>query len=666
MEIDHTHNGTDLNNPSQVAHLSHSHVEMHPDFNHTLRFGENSVNHVQDIVPSDEDYNFRCRHLINSYTLKAPLGQNVELHKDYYFVPHMAILPFNSERIKEAPKTGDDVPEDADTVIQGLNKHIAMVLPSFTSDIETEGLALFRYLFLAKSFFSRGSLLNYLGYSPTRVNFALSVSLEAGSITVIGDIDKVIDSFFSQISSRDPGITIETNGNIKGYPTTLRWINDDPTNSNSFYSFRDCVNFIFSHISDIVGIHFTTNGSPMTGFNCSHNLSKFIDNDPFNFERLCAYAIVQAHYYTNDNVDYVYNAEMFRNYISALITTCYGGVNDSFSWNGLYLPYDYLSGRYFINMFNSVEDDSELLTSPNGIYLAFYAYIQTLFQFRNSLRFVDYFTGARTRPLAVGEEGVAVNDGFVSAVDIAREMQRTRYLNAVNRAGRNTEDYNRGIFGVTPGYDYHNPMWLGSTSDVIYSSDVENTGSAQYDNEYSVTSTFKSNADKYAFTFKSAVYGTLIGIEYVDIKRSYTDTRDRSFFRQNRYDGFIPQMQFVGDQPIYKKELGMEVSIDDAGGTFGYTTRDMQYKCAVSRSVGGFDGQLPGWAFSMNPQTMSVRSFEFFEISPDFIRARPAEFDIFYQKLLYYSDSSYFHFIVFQTSDINVDRPMIMNPQILG
>lgn len=249
---------------------------------------------------------------------------------------------------------------------------------------------------------------------------------------------------------------------------------------------------------------------------------------------------------------------------------------------------------------------------------------------------------------------------------MAREMQRTRYLNAVNRAGRNPEDYNRGIFGVTPGYDYHNPMWLGSTSDVIFSSDVENTAAAQYDKEFAVTSAFKSNADKYAFKFKSAVYGTLIGIEYVDIKRSYTDTRDRSFFRQNRYDGFIPQMQFIGDQPIYKKELGLEVSIDDPGGTFGYTTRDMQYKCAVSRSVGGFDGALVGWSFSMNPSTMRVRAFENFEISPDFIRARPAEFDQLYQNLLYFSDRSYFHFIVFQTSDINVDRPMIMNPQILG
>lgn len=664
MEIDHTHNGTDLNNPSQVAHLSHSHVEMHPDFNHTLRFGENSVNHVQDIVPSDEDYNFRCRHLINSYTLKAPLGQNVELHKDYYFVPHMAILPFNSERIKEAPKTGDDVPEDADTVIQGLNKHIAKILPSFDSPIVTDGLALFRYLFLAKTFFSRGSLLNYLGYSPSRVTFTLNVDFAAGSLTTSGEIDNVIDNFFSNISSHSPRIQIETNGLIKGFPPVLNWNNNSDT--NSFYSLRDCVNFIFAHISDIVDITLWTDGQIMQGFYCKHDLYKFIDDDPFNFERLCAYAIVQAHYYTNDNVDYVYNAEMFRNYISALLVAFIDINSDTFSWNGLSLPYDYLSGHFFSRVFDDCDGDPEIFISSSPAYLALFAYIQCLFQFRNSLRFVDYFTGARTRPLAVGEEGVAVNDGFVSAVDMAREMQRTRYLNAVNRSGRNTEDYNRGIFGVTPGYDYHNPMWLGSTSDVIYSSDVENTGSAQYDNEYSVTSTFKSNADKYAFTFKSAVYGTLIGIEYVDIKRSYTDTRDRSFFRQNRYDGFIPQMQFIGDQPIYKKELGMEVSIDDAGGTFGYTTRDMQYKCAVSRSVGGFDGQLPGWAFSMNPQTMNVRSFEFFEISPDFIRARPAEFDIFYQKLLYYSDSSYFHFIVFQTSDINVDRPMIMNPQILG
>lgn len=646
MEINHTHNGTDLNNPQERAHLSHSKVTMHPDFNHTLRFGENTPHFAMEVVPSDEKFQFRCSHNINSYTLKAPLGQSVELHKDYFLVPHQCLLPLNSEKILQAPKTGDDVPEDADTVTRNLWRSVRQALElDYTDSV----WSFVKLLWVLRTFYSRGSLINYLGYSPERAIF----NVVAFGEDIDGSADDILEFYIPvMLSGRQITIT------LSGYENDPLTFNDNYPESGDFSTRRDFIEFVFSHISDIIS--FQTDFS--AGFSCHYLGRNPIDQDPFNYDKLCAYQIVNSHYYTNDNVDYVYNSDMFRQYIKALVNT-YESELPTFEWNGINMQYDSLSGRFM---------DAMLARLPGAIiggieYQTGLAYFDSIFGFRQSLRFVDYFTGARTRPLAVGEEGVAVQEGFVNAVDMAREMQRVRYLNAVGKSGRNPEDYNESLFGTKMDYDYHNPMWLASTSDVIYNSITENTGSEQYDSDsIAKTGEFKSNANRFAFEVNVDVYGIVIGIEYCDIKRVYTDVRDRSFFVANRYDRFIPQMQFIGDQPIYKKELGYDFSIDSVASTFGYTTRDMHYKCAVSRAVGGFDGALPGWSFVANPSNFGKLNHLGMQINPEFIRARSTEFDQFYLRLSGFSPRNYFHFIVFQVNDIEIYRPMIQNPQILA
>lgn len=669
MDINHTHNGTAVNNPEQTPKVSHSHIEQHPSFFHTLRFGQNTPNKVQDIVPSDEDYSFKCAHRVDSYTLGAPLGQNIELHKDYFMVPRLAVLPFNSDKIDSAPKTGDDVPVDANTVVFNFWSSWETILTSIGTDGVDSAIDVFKTLWILGNIYSRGSIINYLGYSPTRLLVSATVDV-SGTPKVYTDTtpDLFIEGVLGQLSAVSLVITVKDGDSTKD----LYFSPGSFGTSSDFRDIRDVYYFVLSNLSGITSV------TP-TGFTCSITNFQVVPLEhignieaPFNYERLCAYALIQAHYYTNDNVDYVYSADMLRNFMKACIhdfvSYGYTDPGSTFEWNGINLEYDYFSGHYLSAILNELVGDpsglSEFFLSFDDILPAI-AYIEQLVTFRNSLRFVDYFTGARTRPLAVGEEGIKVNDGFVSAIDTAREMQRVRYLNAVNRSGRTPEEYNKGIFGTTMGYDYHNPMWLGSTSDTIYTVETENTGSAQFEQNTTVTARMRSNADRYAFSFRSDVYGTLIGIEYCDIKRVYTDVRERNFFIKDRYDMFIPQMQFIGDQPIYKAELGLSRSIDNPEDVFGYTTRDSQYKMAISRAVGGFDGFLPGYSFALrafygNGNVSPV------VINPDFIRAKPSELDEFYPHLSYYSPAGYFHFIVFQDEEIHVDRPMIMNPQILG
>lgn len=69
-----------------------------------------------------------------------------------------------------------------------------------------------------------------------------------------------------------------------------------------------------------------------------------------DLRRMWAYQMVCYHYYTNDKVDYIYSAELFRQYINQLVT---GGATTNyatdycFNVNGLQYQYDALSAYCF-------------------------------------------------------------------------------------------------------------------------------------------------------------------------------------------------------------------------------------------------------------------------------------------------------------------------------
>lgn len=75
------------------------------------------------------------------------------------------------------------------------------------------------------------------------------------------------------------------------------------------------------------------------------------ESEPFNFGRCLAYQIVNAHFYTNDRIDYVYSADLYRDYISSLVTNLFQQSapdleNVYFIYNGIKCRYDWLSGYF--------------------------------------------------------------------------------------------------------------------------------------------------------------------------------------------------------------------------------------------------------------------------------------------------------------------------------
>lgn len=678
--------GTSANNTNPHVSKHHSRFPMKEVFFDTHRFGEYHPHFVVNAWES-EKHPVRCVSDTRSWTLKAPLMQDIVMNKDYFMVTQRAILPFQSERVRMNPNIGDDVPTDAYTSVSAFvqkvvdfatsfNSEIASYTPSGSPDsLKHTTLCLKKAIFL-ESIFSRGSLLASLG---SNLSSCLTVRNVSGSVITDRNIDKTIDECCRLIAA-----DIAANGPWKAridstaytiYLPSMIDRTDAVIRQSNPITLRD----FMQKIRDTSDWFFTVNGSFSYSLNGVIGASVsliYTDGDvPMDLARLWAYQLSCAEYFSNDKVDYIYSADLFRQYINSLCFAVFsneGTLYDNeakFDWNGIRLDFDYLSSHYFDELINR---NFSSIDSASQVPLL--QYFISLFGYKRSLRFKDYFTGARTRPLAlVGNSAsgvstdVPVVGGNVSVIDVTRSIQAQRFLNAVNASGRKFSEWIQAFFGVTPNKDMHEPIFLAHSSDNIFAADNENTGNAVFEDvggnnttQNNVTAVFRGRSNNYEYSVEVKEPCIILGVTSYDIERLYPDTIHRDFFIRDRYDMFNPMMQFIGDQPIYLHELEAGSSSASWDTPFGYTFRDMQWKTSFPRCAGAFgNGLLPGYAFVYQFDGRGP------VISPDFIRAKNAELDEFYLALTGYSLGTYFHFIMRQ---VNVDdsiRPMVAKPQIL-
>lgn len=334
-----------------------------------------------------------------------------------------------------------------------------------------------------------------------------------------------------------------------------------------------------------------------------------------------------------------------------------------FTYNGVKTDYDVLSASVMKLILTDAIDWFDTTGKINSIN-----YWINLLSWRRSLRYQDYFTGAKTRPLAPGDFSVAVDNNKVDVVNITKNIAFQRLANNVNRIGNRIEDWLEKIIGVGKVQpDYHNPMWLASTRSTIYAVKSENSNNSDVNNLPNITTSanFNGRDSEYEFTIHADRSCVIIGITYYDIRRAYSDGIDRMLSHVDRFDGFIPDMQFIGDQDI----KGQELSVLASDVPISYTLRNMEYKQVHDEAYGGFVENLPGFAFLYGYERVFDSNGEIlnsnFQLSPEFIRSRGDEFDKFYTSLTGYSNASYFHFIVKTYNEVNANRPMVYAPQIL-
>ena len=657
----------------------------------TERYGEYTPIIAFESVKEDK-LPIRLSHNLMSYTMKKPLMSELQKIKDLFAVPMEAILPLNWEKFYDNPVRGDDVSDVVGPAIptfwnkigNGVNGLFSNLITLLTNTSTTDAQALqatLRFLVIAEFFYSDGSLMATLGCHGSRYGrfddgnsrkFRIDDLVDVVCSGICDVSQSKLDYFtLTQLNIGDysvhPAIneyrdTVSNDGWVP-FRHALCLLRDDPTCyvKNVVLSSGASAGDLKAFLYNIIGPYlFEFTGSTV----------------PFNTQFLSAYQLCCSHYMTNDHVDFVYSAELYRQLIGHYLSK-FNSYTRTFTRNGISYQYDYLSG-HAIEMFLMYGSTASFyqgvltVTTAGDNYLALLGGLSAIFGFRRSLKYLDYFSGARTQPLAVVGTGasntsVAVNNNAVSVIDITRSIQAQRFLNSVNRIGHQFEKYLKGIFGGRmPAPDYHNPFHLANIMDVVYGDETQNTGDAQINpngpsENLPITTTLRSNSSKYMFEVNSDRPCVIIAITHYDVPRVHQYSMDRSFLHVNRFDYFNPFLQYTGDQPIYLQELGTHSFVPSSLLNFGYTMKHMEYKQLFNTCSGGFVDNLPGFIFPASDKRGSIVF-----LNEEWIRCVQSEFDNFYTSLTGYSLATYFHFVVDNFVDFSGSRPMSFAPQILG
>lgn len=634
-----------------------------------------------------------------SYTLDAPLMSQVWKNKEWFLVPKMAFLPNAWEKIYKQPKIGDDVDaqevgtsidaESWNEILKSVHKLLVKTaegIEEYLDEVKDDATNLLDYLFksliLNEYIFSYGSLLNRLGASMASLyinkfsytfdeifNQIIALFTDGGFRMYWEDDDEhyMVDFGMDREYSKPNSITMrealqKMRDNLEFhietiYPdSTSSGINVDTTTAGEIATLRSYFAIIYNKLEEL-GIQISIG---------NYDYSK-----PFNTERLWAYQFICAEYYTDDNVDYIYNDDIFREYISTLVKN-YGdegnldSVDYYYEYNGVKVPYDWCSAHFIKRILLYIEEISDL-TDSNNDYIACRTLFTALFNINRSLKYMDYFTGGRTRPLATNDVIVSVQSNQFRVLDLSKRTQETRFKMAVNRIGNKIDEYVEGLLGIRQAVDYHYALWIGKTTDVIHASETENTGTQQFELPYAVSSRFEGYSNQYGFEAKLDRDAILMGITYYDIERYYFRGVDRHFMHVNRFDMFNQFMQYTGDQPVFSEEYDAKLTGDNAT-YFSYKPAYEEFKEGINKADSGFILSLKGFIFlddvnEKNFFNKSTRAAQ--HLSPDFIRSKPTELDRFYSNLgTNFSLGTYFHFIVIYNNGDDAVRPMAYNPAL--
>lgn len=598
----------------------------------TQRFGQYEPFFVMEGVPGDT-IPLHSSHQVRSLPMMSPFLSSLTLSKDYFMIPMQSILPNTWEMIFTNPASGDDVPDDCNCVLP-LG---SITVPEY-SDFEpnVESLSKIKMIMAHELLFSNSSLLTQLGFSTYD-----NRPFDGFHKTFDDAFDKVLRDLYLS------GAVAET---------SKETVSKD---NCSLGAFVDFLRFNFPELTS-----FKVPTSVSTGL-----LSDWAQANDFvfttlfsdirlNISRILAYQLVCQQFYVNTKVDAIYNAQIYRDNFYYLLDTIYlseEGIHlplQTFSRNGINIPYDFFSEHYF-----SLITANCSLTSP-----ALADVVEYIFGIRRVLKFGDYFTSCRTQPLGTdvnGQMNAPVVGDKVAAIDMSKSIVMQRFLNNVVKLGNDFGEYLRGIFGTEPSPDYHFPKFISHQEFNVSGFEVSNTTNTAQGNQ---VTNLNTNDDKFAFEVRVDMPCIILGISNFNCPRVYLSKRNRFFFHYDRFDMFNPMLQYIGDQPVLSLENSLSPSSPDE--VYGYQSRNAEYKQNYSVASGGFVDKLPSWAF-VPDYYQDADLLTHFEQNSDAIRVYPFEFDKFFSTLSGQSLANGFHFIVVYNNKVMASRPMAVNPSIL-
>lgn len=631
----------------------------------TQAFGQYEPFEVIDVVAKDV-IPLATSHNVRSLPTNAPQLNPLKLNKDFFFVPMQAILPRTWEYIFRQPSQGDDVPDDAmcHFSFQFINTwftHIKTRLSVDNTSVTNVNIA---YLYLALSLeliLSRGSLVNMLGKT----------------------FDRDFDAFLDEVYNLDYQFTFASSGADNIYSTVV-----STTPRSKVIPRTQFFDLLRHYPESISSLSFLSNGSSTNNSAALLGIyRKYISLglfDATNFDavplevtnpeelsplkyghdirRVLAYQVCCSQFYTRGNIDAIYNAQLYRDNLFALMRTLSPTLQPQFmTINGVLLEYDICSNRYFSACTNALTN----IFPPNGnispaadFSRKGYLFLQYIFGIRPALVFGDYFTDSRTQPLATDDYNLPEQN--ISVFDINKSLVLQRFANTVVKLKNSFKDYLRSVFNSLPSPDYHFPKYIRGYEATISGNEV--AGTTPENNGHLVQNFVTGGSDE-VVEVEIDMPGVILGISYFTVPPLYMNYQERFWLHQSRHDDYNPMLQYLGDQKVYSLELNRpSTSIQDS---FAYNTRYAEYKQrygVVSGAIG--TAKLPGWVFVLDSKEDPVRK-DILHMDSRFVRFLPSDYDQMFPGLSGLSLGNRFHFIVMYNNQCVSSRNMLVNPQTL-
>lgn len=256
-----------------------------------------------------------------------------------------------------------------------------------------------------------------------------------------------------------------------------------------------------------------------------------------------------------------------------------------------------------------------------------------------------------------------------------------KYLERNNLAGSRLMERFLARFGNTPSsVALDMSEYLGGASRSLQIGDITSNNEQNGIDESEITNAFgtpsssrgtiqgqlggKSMSDISSgnISFHAKEFGTLIAIQTIRPNVFYYEGLTRDLTRgldSGKFDYFTPEMENLGYQPLYLRELFLPQAPANLNRIFGYQTRYADYK--MSKGVVAGDFVLDGTKEGMDSWYLSreLESEEAFELSPAFTTLSP------YPRLLLDRIFSvpgtigqYDHFNCFYNCEVHMSRPM--------
>lgn len=643
--------GNSINNLQNSAPISYNKFNEGYETSGTGRFADITPFFVMDSI-GDSYIELATPGKVVTQATRSPFMQSVKERYSFYSVPLSSIYHRTWSKFFPLPDKGDDVPDD---VRVGFKLHnFLSALKSITLKPVVDASTAYNtiiYIKFIEGFFSNGSLLSYLR-QPLPAEKVRGLSLDAlidiSYVTILSKFQQYVSS--NKLNPKIDLLIPYGNGSLSytirlDSLNKLRYIFDLIWSQNASFA-------VSSHNNSNDALYQSLQSLSFGDLNAAIPHVPQSDDTFYNLHRPIAYQMICAQFFSNETTDFIYSEELWRNNIDGLYMSLTGESLPSFTYNGFSVLYDCYS-EHLISKFS----DFNLIL-----------YLRPLLIFNQSLVFEDYFTGARTRQLAVSDITVPVDSTGkgVSAIDIAEKLSIARFAHAVNKTSSQLYAYLKGIFNIQMPIGDKMPRFIAEHSQYMGTSETTaTTANSDPDNPNTsvnngiglgqVSSKLVDSSNSTMYGFYCNLPSVVIGCLSFSIPYMYDKAIDRHVFHGDRFDMFQPYLQTIGDQAILPEELGL---FNSGQPLFGWTVRNAEYKVRFSNRVGGMVEYLPGYTIS-TPDVPGTK------ISPFFVRQSNLLFDEIFASLPNSSLAGYYHYQYNFNIQCVASYNMLRKPQIL-